>query len=252
MNASTRVSHRVRGRAVTSKDEAPRPDAVDQTALLLIAAVSHDLRTPLAGIKIASSTLSDNQLYLDSDTRISLASLIDLEADRLARLIGDLLDMSRIQAGVLSPQCTVVSPTALVDGALDGLTAQAHDRASRVCLPAALPLIVVDVGLITRVLVNLVENAAKHGAPEAPIAIRAEAGAGLVTFSVSDTGPGVARHQRAKIFEIFTHGGSGTGVGLAIAKAFVEAHGQRIWVDTAPEGGARFSFTAPRAQPSRC
>jgi two-component system, OmpR family, sensor histidine kinase KdpD len=237
-------------------------------AKTLVAAVSHDLRAPLASIKASSSTLSDAELDIAPDARRHLAALIDVQADRLADLVQNLLDMSRIQAGVLTPRCTVTTLDKLVSAVVaDPPPAwQGHDV--RVELPDELPPIDVDVVLMSRVLTNLVDNAVRHSPAGAPVLIHAETmmpsggsggvvppGAsrapGVIELSVTDHGPGVEPGRRDEIFGLFARrdDDAGAGLGLTIAKTFVAAHGQRIWVEDAPGGGARFCFTLPVVTP---
>jgi K+-sensing histidine kinase KdpD len=215
-------------------------------AKTLVAAVAHDLRAPLASIKASSSTLSDDQLDITPDARRGLVSLIDKQADHLAEMVQSLLDMSRIQAGVLRPRSSVLSVGELVSSVLDDM----RGREVRVAVEDGLPLIDADVMLISRVLANLVQNAVRHSPAGAPVTIRASAGRdGTVEVSVTDHGPGVDPGRREEIFEMFARrdNDAGAGLGLAIAKTFVEAHGQRIWVEDAPGAGAVFRFTLPVA-----
>jgi two-component system, OmpR family, sensor histidine kinase KdpD len=241
-------------------------------AKTLVAAVAHDLRAPLASIKASSSTLSDAELDIGPDARQHLAALIDVQADRLADLVQNLLDMSRIQAGVLQPRCTVTTLSKLTSAVVaDPPPAwQGHDV--RVELPDDLPPIDADLVLMSRVLVNLVDNAVRHSPAGAPVLIRAAATGGFgpaaaggkvssvvppgasrapeeIELSVTDHGPGVDPGRRHEIFGLFARRAddAGAGLGLTIAKTFVEAHGQRIWVEDAPGGGARFCFTLPVA-----
>ena len=221
-------------------------------AKTLVAAVSHDLRAPLASIKASSSTLSDAELDISADARQSLARLIDAQADRLADLVQNLLDMSRIQAGVLRPRCTVTTLGELVSAVIGDPAPTWHGHDVRVEIPAELPPIDVDLVLMSRVLANLVENAVRHSPADAPIVIRAAATTqGAIELSVADRGPGVDASRRDEIFGLFARrdDDAGAGLGLTIAKTFVEAHGQRIWVEDAPSGGARFCFTLPVAAP---
>ncbi len=225
---------------------------VARLARTFVAAVSHDLRSPLATIKGASSTLSDGDLDLGPGERRDLAELIDAHADRLADLVSNLLDMSRIQAGVLQPRCTVTSLPELVAGVLGDLSASLHGHQVEVDMPDRLPPVDVDLTLISRVLTNLLENAARHGPKGTKITVAAAARpAGTVQLSVTDQGPGVSPDRRDEVFGLLVRreGDAGTGLGLSIAKTFVEAHGQRIWVEEAPGGGGRFCFTLPAASP---
>jgi two-component system sensor histidine kinase KdpD len=223
-------------------------------ARTLVAAVAHDLRAPLASIKASSSTLSDDQLDIGPDTRHSLVSLIDKQADQLAEMVRSLLDMSRIQAGVLRPRSTVLPPGELISPVVEDLRQRSRSRDLRVTVDDGLPPVDADVTLVSRVLANLVQNALRHGPAGTPVTIRVRArddGAGGVEVSVTDHGPGVDPARREEIFEMFARrdNDAGAGLGLAIAKTFVEAHGQRIWVTGAPDGGAVFRFTLPAAVP---
>jgi two-component system sensor histidine kinase KdpD len=217
-------------------------------AKTLVTAVSHDLRAPLTSIKAASSTLVDTEFAIDPDTTRRLATLIDVQVDRLAELVKNLLDMSRIQAGVLRPRCSVASLEDLVTAVVDELAPRGYVLCMEI--PDDLPLIDVDVVLISRVLVNLLENAIRHSPKSAPITVRAAlTKQHLIEVTVTDKGPGVSRQRRHEIFELFARRSddAGAGLGLTIAKTFIEAHGQRIWVDDAPGGGAKFCFTLPVA-----
>jgi two-component system sensor histidine kinase KdpD len=225
-------------------------EEVERLAKTLVAAVSHDLRAPLASIKASSSTLSDAEIDISPEARQGLAKLIDVQADRLADLVQSLLDMSRIQAGVLEPRCTVVSLSDLVKSVVGDLTPAMRGHAVAVALPDDLPPVDVDVVLISRVLANLLTNAARHSPKGTLITIRAKnTDTTTIEVSVTDHGPGVSSDRREEIFGLLARrdNDAGAGLGLTIAKTFVEAHGQRIWVDDAPEGGARFCFTLPVA-----
>jgi two-component system sensor histidine kinase KdpD len=218
-------------------------------ARTLVAAVSHDLRTPLASIKASSSTLADPELDISLEAGRRLATLIDVQADRLADLVQNLLDMSRIQAGVLQPRRQVASLADLVSSVVSDLAPEARGYAVRVELPSNLPPVDVDLTLISRVLTNLLENAIRHGPKRETITVGgALAAPNAVQVHVADHGPGVRPERRNEIFELFARRrDAGAGLGLTIAKTFVEAHGQRIWVEDAPGGGARFCFTLPVA-----
>ena len=225
-------------------------EEVDRLRHSLIGAVSHDLRTPLATIKVASSTFLDRSSDLSPGDADELHSLIDLQADRLTRLVNSLLDMTRIQSGTLEvrrgPRCL----RDIVGEALAELQSSLADRQVDVVIPDALPFVDVDPLLISQVLANLVDNANRHGPPGTPVTVSATMpGPERLRVSVTDQGPGVPVAEREAIFEKFVRFDTGgrSGLGLAIAKAFVEAHGDRIWVEGAPGGGARFVFTLPVA-----
>jgi two-component system, OmpR family, sensor histidine kinase KdpD len=219
-------------------------------AKTLVAAVSHDLRAPLASIKASSSTLSDAELDISPDARQHLAALIDVQADRLADLVQNLLDMSRIQAGVLKPRCTVAPLGKLVSAVMADPAPAWGGHEVQIKLPEDLPPIDADLVLMTRVLANLVDNAVRHSPVGAPVLIGAQlTGRAAIQVSVTDQGPGVDPDRRDEIFGLFARRAddAGAGLGLTIARTFVEAHGQRIWVEEAPGGGARFCFTLPVA-----
>jgi two-component system, OmpR family, sensor histidine kinase KdpD len=219
-------------------------------AKTLVAAVAHDLRAPLSSIKASSSTLSDPGLDLSPQAQQSLAKLIDVQADRLADLVTNLLDMSRIQAGVLEPRRSLTQVADLVASVSADLGPALRGHALTVRIADNLPPVDVDVTLISRVLSNLVHNAIRHGPKDTPITISAElTGPKTIQVSVTDQGPGISPGRRDEIFTLFVRRAddAGAGLGLTIAKTFVEAHGQRIWVEDAPGGGARFCFTLPVA-----
>ncbi|HXT93760.1 MAG TPA: ATP-binding protein [Trebonia sp.] len=220
-------------------------------ARTLVAAVAHDLRAPLASLKASSSTLADPELDLSAESRRGLAATIDVKADHLADLVQNLLDMSRIQAGVLQPRRTVAALGAFVSGVLaDRLPSwEGHEITAEI--PEGLPPIDADLVLMSRVLTNLIDNAVRHSPADGRVLIRAELcpDRHAVEVSVTDTGPGVPASRRAEIFGLFPRRehDAGAGLGLTIARTFVEAHGERIWVEDAPGTGARFCFTLPVA-----
>jgi two-component system, OmpR family, sensor histidine kinase KdpD len=237
------------------RDQALRTRLNEEVARLaktLVAAVSHDLRAPLARIKASSSTLADDELDIGPETRQSLAALIDSQADRLADLVQNLLDMSRIQAGVLSPRRQATSLPELVQGVLADLAPALRGHEIRVELPDTMPAVDVDRTLIARVLTNLLENAIRHAPKGTPVTLSGKPlSAEAVVVTVADRGAGVSPDRREEVFGMLARrdADAGAGLGLTIARTFVEAHGQRIWVDDTPGGGALFSFTLPVARP---
>lgn len=235
------------------REQAMRTRLTEEMARLartLVAAVSHDLRTPLARIKASSSTLADGELEISPQAQRNLARLIDTQADRLADLVQNLLDMSRIQAGVLRPRRIATSLPELAADVTGELEPALRAHELRLELPGSLPLVDVDRTLIARVLTNLLENAIRYAPKGTPItvtaALRPPDG---ILVAVDDQGPGVSPERRGQVFGMLARRDAdvGAGLGLAIAKTFVEAHGQRIWVEESPEGGARFCLTLPTA-----
>lgn len=222
---------------------------VERLAKTLLAAASHDLRTPLASIKTIATTLSDADLQLAPDRRRELARLIDAQADRLARLVKNLLDISRIQAGVLELRRELVSLAVVVREALQSLGPAIDPSRVEIRITDDLPFVEIDRLLIGQVICNLVENAARHAPSGTPIVIAATERADCMEVSVSDRGPGMPLGTRfpqaAPVFTTFDRrpGDAGGGLGLSIARAFVEAHGESIVAESELGGGARFSFS---------
>jgi two-component system sensor histidine kinase KdpD len=215
----------------------------------LLSAVSHDLRTPLAGIRGAASSLVEAGDRLDVATRRDLAESIAEEATRLDRLLGNLLNMTRLEAGVIQPKKEWHPLEEIVGAALDRLATALGRRPVHTSVPSDLPLVPLDGILIEQVLINLLENALRYTPPGTPVEITATAGDGQVTVAVADRGPGLPPGEAEQIFEKFHRAGvareEGVGLGLTICRGFVEAHGGQIWAENRPEGGARFRFTLP-------
>jgi two-component system sensor histidine kinase KdpD len=211
----------------------------------LLAAVSHDLRTPLAGIKAASSALRSADLALSglalSDTdRAELVATIDQSADRLSGLVDNLLDMSRLQAGAVSPALAPADVPAVVERALGWLDPAERGRVEA-DWPVDLPAVLADPGLLERVVANLVGNAVQH-AREGPVTLTALAADGAVDLRVVDRGPGVAPAERDRVFEPFQRlgdapSGQGVGLGLAVARGLTEAMGGSLTAEDTPGGG---------------
>ena len=222
-------------------------EEVDHLRQALMGAVSHDLRTPLATIKVASSTLSNRANVLSEKDAHELHELIEIEADRLTRLVTNLLDMTRIEAGVLEIHQAPVPAGELVKEATSIIASSLKNRQLRLEISESLPLAFVDHVLITQVLVNLLDNALRHSPVDGVITVRCESRNTTLTLSVSDQGPGVALEDREAVFNRFEQFNTGgrAGLGLTIAKTFVEAHGEKIWCDDAPGGGAMFVFSMP-------
>ncbi len=231
-------------------------EEVDQLRRALLGAVSHDLRTPLAAMKVASSTLvrDGGDRGGSEEERQELYELLDGEIDRLTRLVTGLLDLSRYQAGALEPgleECPVLD---LAAGAIAGMRTSLGDRVVELAVPDDLPPVVADPVLIGQVVVNLVDNAHRHAPEGTPIIVRAGSDGDRVRISVQDSGPGVPASQRESAFDGFVRSGrSGrAGMGLWICRAFVEAHDGRIWMEEPDGGGTRVSFTLRAAsQPAR-
>jgi two-component system, OmpR family, sensor histidine kinase KdpD len=218
-----------------------------QTALLN--SISHDLRTPLASITGALSSLADTT-PIDDSTRRELLENAKEEADRLNRLLGNLLDMNRLEAGALKLRLEPGDVEDLVGTALAQLGDLAQNRDVRVDLPAPLPLVPMDFALVTQAMVNLLDNAVKYSPADAPIEIHAESAGDEVQIRIADRGAGIPAGDLTRIFDKFYRiqrrdTARGVGLGLAISKGIVEAHGGRIWAENRPAGGAVIVFTLP-------
>jgi two-component system, OmpR family, sensor histidine kinase KdpD len=234
------------------RDEAVRArllEEIDTWHRALMGAVSHDLRTPLASVKTAVSSLRQPETRLAPHDRAELLELIEQQTDRLSRLVTNLLDMTRIDSGSLELRPAAIEFDELVDEALGSLGDMVARDQVAVDEPSDLPLLHIDHVLMSQVLANVVENAVRHSPPRGVVRIDAKElpGQRNVEIGVADDGPGIASADRERVFEMFSqHGGGGrAGLGLAIAKAFVEAHGGHIWVDPARQQGARVVFTVP-------
>jgi two-component system sensor histidine kinase KdpD len=230
-------------------DEATRLavlEQVDEQRRALIRSVSHDLRTPLATIRAVATDLRSDAAY-DDATRHELLDLVADEAQRLDRLVANLLSLSRIEAGALRPQLQAVDLEELVNERVRRLDRLFRQVRVQVELPTDLPLVDADYVLIDQVITNLLENAARHSPPRSMVRVGARQGGDVVVAWVSDEGTGVPTYQAERIFEPFQRGdgSQSSGVGLAICRAIVEAHGGRIELTGEPGGGARFSFSLP-------
>jgi two-component system sensor histidine kinase KdpD len=215
----------------------------------LLSSVSHDLRTPLAAITGASSSLLETEDRLDSTTRRELLETIGEEANRLSRLVHDLLDMSRLESGAVKAHMEWHPLEEIIGAALARVGKTHKDRQIVTRLPENLPMVPVDDVLIEQVLINLLDNAAKYSPKDAAVEVAAHREQGAVVVEVSDKGPGLDPGDLERVFEKFYRGkhprGRGVGLGLAICRGFVEAHGGRIWVTNRAAGGAAFCFTLP-------
>jgi two-component system sensor histidine kinase KdpD len=216
-----------------------RADAI-KTAVLR--SVSHDLRTPLMAISTSAGALARPDLAIDDEDRTELLATILAASDRLDRLVANLLDLSRLQAGAAEPDRHLVSVDELVAGALEELGPDG--RAVDVTLPDDPSSVLVDAHQVQRALVNLVENALKYSAPEDPVRVQVTGTQTEAAIRVIDHGPGVEPAERDRIFEPFQRGERserpGAGLGLAIARGFTEANGGSLSVESRADQGATF------------
>ena len=220
-------------------------EQVDAQRHALLRSVSHDLRTPLATIRAAASEL--RSAGHDSATADELLDLVGDEAERLDRLVADLLSLSRIESGALTPDRQAVPVDELIAHRVRQLGRLFGDVRVQIDVPEDLPYADADYTLLDQVITNLLENAARHAPPRSTVWVSARPAGEFVEVRVADEGSGVTEFERARIFEPFGTGiaSASSGVGLAICKAIVEAHGGTIDVLAAPGGGATFTFTMP-------
>ncbi len=221
--------------------EALRRSDLVKTALLR--AVSHDLRSPLTGVRTAIGALRNATLKLTDTDREELLETIELESRRLDRLVGDLLDLSRLEAGGAAPEFEVWALDDLVHEAVDALNAQ-----NRVEVTGESPLVNVDAIQIQRVLANLIDNALKFSPAGVPVHVLVTATRKEAIVRIVDQGPGLDEEDLERVFEPFYRRGdpqSGAGLGLAIARGFAEANGGRVWAESRPDQGASFALAVP-------
>ncbi|MET9858233.1 sensor histidine kinase KdpD [Streptomyces smyrnaeus] len=210
----------------------------------LLAAVSHDLRTPLAAIKASVSSLRSDDVQWSAEDEAELLGAIEEGADKLDNLVGNLLDMSRLQTGTVKPHIKDISLEEVVPKALGGVP----EGSVRLAVAEALPLVAVDPGLLERTVANLVENAVKYSPDGKKVLVRASALADRVEVRVTDRGPGVPDSDKDRIFEPFQRygdapGGAGVGLGLAVARGFAEAMGGTLEAEDTPGGGMTMVLT---------
>ncbi len=228
-----------------SHAEAARQSEVLKSALL--DSLAHDIKTPLTSIKAAVTSL----LGSAPRTERELLTIIDEEADRLNRLAAEVVAMARIEAGKLHLEKQPVEAAGLVASALSEYAMQLKGRAVTVNVPEGLPPAEADREFVEQVVKQFIENALKYSPEGSPIAVSAELKSGRIVIGVADRGPGIQENERGRIFDKFFRGRQhrfatkGTGMGLAIAKGIVEAHGERIWVESEPGHGSVFYFSLP-------
>jgi two-component system sensor histidine kinase KdpD len=242
---------RVRLREVAT--EAEILQRTDELKSALLNAVSHDLKTPLASIVASAGSLLQEDVAWTEEERREFARAIEEEAGYLNRLVGNLLDLSRIEAGSLRPDKDWYDLAALVDDVLGRLRPVTAQHPIVVDVPDDLPPVPLDYLEIGDVLFNLIENATKYTPPGTEIRVSARQDAEEVRLEVTDQGPGIPPQNIRRLFDPFYRvkgrelRPKGMGLGLAVAKGLVEAHGGRIWAENAPGGGARFVFALPLA-----
>jgi two-component system sensor histidine kinase KdpD len=216
----------------------------------LLSAMSHDLRTPLAAITGAATTLRERGQAPSDAESTELLDTICEEAERLERLVRNLLDMTRLESGALVMRRDWVPLEEVVGVALTRLEKQLGDRPVRTDLPADLPLVSVDAILLEQLIVNLLENAAKYTPAGSPLDLSAHAAEGSIVFELADRGPGLPAGSEKRVFEKFFRGRHdgppGAGLGLAICLGIAHAHGGSLVAENRPGGGSVFRLVLPQ------
>ena len=238
-----------RDRLRTQASQAEALEAGNRMRTALLAAVSHDLRTPLASIKASVSSLRQPDVAYSEDDERELLATVEDSTDRLDVLIANLLDMSRLQTGALQPFVQPVAVEEVAPLALHGLPGA---NSVRLDIPEGLPLLRADAGLLERAVANLLSNALRYSPPQRPPMLRARSGPDGVLITVVDHGPGVIAAQRQTMFEPFQRLGdhdtaTGIGLGLAVARGFVEVMGGTLEAAETPGGGLTMTITLPAA-----
>jgi two-component system sensor histidine kinase KdpD len=221
----------------------------DQLKSAILSSVSHELRTPLSTIKAAASSLRGREVSWDSPASEELISAIDDEADHLNMLVGNLLDMSRIESGVLKPKREWNILSEIVGGVLARMKHLTQEHQIKVEVPENLPLLPVDYVQMEQVFTNLLSNSLKYAPTNTVIRIHAQVKEDTIHVQVSNQGPQVPPEHLDRIFDKFyrvtaADRVTGTGLGLSICKGIIEAHGGRIWAENLTDGLA-FDFTLP-------
>ena len=242
------------GRRLSGEAEEARTLAtVDAQRRALLAAVGHDLRTPLAGIKASVSTLRQTDVEWSDEERAELLATIEDSTDRLEAVVHNLLDASRLQSGSLVARSEAVA----LDEAVSAAALELDERGDQleIRVPEDLPLVRADPGLLQRVFVNVLDNARRHGGDGQPITVTAHAGADSVKVEIVDHGPGISEQAKDKLFEPFQRAdgdgdrGQGLGLGLSVARGFVEAMDGVMVADHTPGGGLTMRIRLPLDQP---
>jgi two-component system sensor histidine kinase KdpD len=238
-----------RARLAQAESRAKVLEESDRLKSAILSSVSHELRTPLSTIKAAASSLRGKEVDWDSPARMQLVAAIDEEADHLNILVGNLLDMSRIESGALKPRREWNILSEIVGSVLARMKHLAVEHVLKVDVPESLPLIPVDYVQIEQVFTNLVSNSLKYAPVNTMICIRARGRGELLHVQVSNQGPQVPPEYLERIFDKFyrltaADRVTGTGLGLSICKGIIEAHGGRIWAENLSDGLA-FNFTLP-------
>lgn len=229
----------------------------DSLRAALLSSVSHDLRTPLTTIKSAASSIRQKDFHLDENEKDTFALVIERESDHLNRLVENLLDMSRIEGGALSPKKVWYPLEEIIYNVTGHMQEALKGRPIDIAIPAATPSVEIDYVQIGQVITNLLENALRYTPDGSPIDISIKVQEDTIQVSIADRGPGVSPAESERIFDKFyrvhrePHAADhdrGSGLGLAVSKGVIEAHNGHIWVEARKGGGAIFCFTLPKGE----
>jgi two-component system sensor histidine kinase KdpD len=213
-----------------------------------LSSVSHDLRSPLAVVAGAASTLLEKDASLDRQARMELLHTIHEETDRLERIIRNVLNLTRLDSGAITIHKEWQPLEEIIGVVLNRFSDRLSDHPLELKIPSDFPLIPFDTLLLEQVLSNLLENALRHTPTGTPVDIIVTPQKSVVMIEIADHGPGIPAHEEEAIFSKFTRGTKtrmGAGIGLSICRVIVEAHGGRIWAENRPGGGAAFKFVIP-------
>jgi K+-sensing histidine kinase KdpD len=239
----------VRGEFERAEAKAAQADALrksEQLKTALLDAVTHDLRTPLTSIKAAITTIRAESVT--PEVQRELFEVIEQESDRLNHFIQGMMDLAKIEAGEITLASRDVSAEEIVEDSLLRAEPLLAGHAVEVDIPSGLPALRVDPRLISQVIFTLLENAAKYSRADTRITIAVRQIESTICFAINDNGPGISQELRAQVFEKFFRAGlkSGLGMGLAIARGIVQAHGGKIWIEDGPDGkGTSVQFQIP-------
>ncbi|MBZ5658766.1 MAG: DUF4118 domain-containing protein [Acidobacteriia bacterium] len=238
-----------------AQDEVNRAQVARQSEELkstLLDAIAHEFKTPLTSIKAVTTDLLSNPEESLSQEQRGLVAIADEGADRLDRLVTEAIQLARIEGGRFQLNRGIHFPSSLLSAALRQTKSLSDGRDIKLQVADDLPLVFVDAELVVLMIAHLIDNAVKYSRPGSPILISADAGEKGVIIHVADQGPGISEDEQTRIFEKFYRGSSGqhlkgTGMGLAIAREIMRAHGEEIWVKSSPDKGSEFSFSLPVA-----
>ena len=239
---------RVRAQETANRAQVARQS--EQLKSTLLDAIAHEFQTPLTSIRAAATDLLAGPVS-DPEAQRELLRVIDEEAGRMSRLVTEAIQMARLETGKVRLNRTLGQAADLVTSALDKMEGRMEGRAVKVQAPPGLPAISVDGEMMEMALRQLIDNALKYSAPGTALTIEVREDDGAVVMSVTDRGPGIPEYEQTRIFEKFyrRRGAgnevTGSGMGLAIAREIVHAHGGEIWVDSKPGEGSRFSISLP-------